>query len=447
MNFPQLRKQDINAEDRGRFFKKALFFVLALVLAAAVFFAGKDIGQNHSKGAAGTKGAQNVELGTVNGKNQKLPEWVKGDIDFEQFWAVWNKIQTEFVDKPVPEKQLFYGAIMGLMASLGDPYSIFMEPQESADFQQELKGSFEGIGAEIAVKNNQLMIVSPLVESPAEKAGLKAGDKILYIDDLDTAGLDVNEAVNKIRGPKGTTVTLTVWRDNEPKERKIIITRDTIKIVSASWKAEEKEVTKIVQKDGQPVEEKVKEKIAVIKLSHFNEDTNSRLVKAINEILTSDIKGIVLDLRGNPGGYIDQAIDIASHWLPAGQTVVSERFADDKRQQHLASGKAELKDYKTVVLINGGSASASEIVAGALQDHKIATILGEQSFGKGSVQNLEDYADGSAVKLTVARWLTPNGTTIDKQGITPDIKVELTEEDFNNGKDPQMEKAMEFLTK
>ncbi|MDD5289717.1 MAG: S41 family peptidase [Patescibacteria group bacterium] len=447
MNFPQLRKQDINAEDKRRFFKKALFFVLAIVLAVAIFLAGKDIGQNHNKNSVTGDETQNVELGVVNGKSQKLPDWVKGDIDFEQFWAVWNKIQTEFVDKPVPEKKLFYGALMGLVASLGDPYSIFMEPQESKDFQQELKGSFEGIGAEIAVKNNQLTVVSPLVESPAEKAGLKAGDKILYINDLNTAGLDVNEAVAKIRGPKGTQVTLTIWRDNEPKERKITITRDTIKIVSASWKMEEKTVTKTVQKDGQPVEEKVTEKVAVIKLSNFNEDTNSRLIKVINEILTSDVRGIILDLRGNPGGYIDQAIEVASHWLPAGQTVVSERFADDKKQQHLASGKAELKDYKTVVLINGGSASASEIVAGAFQDHKIATIIGEQSFGKGSVQNLEDYADGSAVKLTVARWLTPNGTTIDKQGITPDIKVELTEDDFNNNKDPQMEKAMELLTK
>jgi carboxyl-terminal processing protease len=295
------------------------------------------------------------------------------------------------------------------------------------------------------VKNNQLMIVSPLVESPAEKAGLKAGDKILFIDDLNTFGLNVDEAVDKIRGPKGTTVTFTVWRGKETKERKITITRDTIKIVSASWTPEEKEVTRMVEKDGKQVEEKVKQKVAVIKLSNFNEDTNSRLIKVINEILTSDTKGIVLDLRGNPGGYIDQAVSIASHWLPAGKTIVSEKFADGKITQHLANGNAELKDYKTVILVNGGSASASEIVAGAFQDHKIATIVGEQSFGKGSVQNLEDYADGSAVKLTVARWLTPNGTTIDKQGITPDVKVELTEEDFNKDKDPQMDKAFELL--
>jgi carboxyl-terminal processing protease len=444
MNFPQLHWSEKINEAKRQFFKKALFFILAIFLTVVVFLAGKDIGQNHSK-KTGANDQQNVELGTVNGKNKKLPDWVKGDIDFDQFWAVWNKIQTEFVDKPVPEKKLFYGALMGMMASLGDPYSIFMEPQQSQEFQQELKGSFEGIGAEIAVKNNQLTVVSPLVDSPAEKAGLKAGDKILYIDGADTAGMNVNEAVDKIRGPKGTPVTLTIWRGQETKERKITITRGIIKIVSASWKAEEKEVTKMVEKDGKQVEEKVNEKIAVIKLSNFNEDTNTRLIKVINEILTSDTKGIVLDLRGNPGGYIDQAIGIASHWLPAGQTVVSEKFADGKITQHLASGQAELKGYKTVVLVNGGSASASEILAGAFQDHKIATIVGEQSFGKGSVQNLEDYPDGSAVKLTVARWLTPNGTTIDKQGITPDVKVELTEEDFNKGKDPQMEKAMELL--
>ena len=407
--------------------KKILLILACVLIAFLIFSAGKEIGRKQGQPVVVTE-TNNQELGKVIGK-ENLPEWVKGDVNFSQFWQVWNKIQTEYVDKPVPEKQLFYGAIMGLLASLGDPYSLFMEPEVSQEFQQELKGSFEGIGAEIAVKNNQLVIVSPLVESPAEKAGLKAGDKILYIDDLDTAGLNVNEAVEKIRGPKGTPVTLTIWRDNEPKERKITITRDTIKIISASWKMEEK--------NGK--------KIAVIELSHFNEDTNSRLIKAINEILTSEAKGIILDLRGNPGGYIDQAIEVTSHWLTAGKTVVSEQFADDKKQQHLANGQAELKSYQTIVLINGGSASASEIVAGALQDHKIATVVGEQSFGKGSVQSLEDYADGSAVKLTVARWLTPNGTTIDKQGITPDVKVELTEDDFNNSKDPQLEKAMELF--
>jgi carboxyl-terminal processing protease len=429
MPFPLLKQIKQSVEKKDWSFKKAIKIVLIFVFAVFIFLAGKDAGINSAKHTMIVE-TQNEELGKVKGKTAELPSWVKGDdIDFSQFWQVWNKIQTEFVDKPISEKQLFYGAIMGMVSSIGDPYSVFMEPQESKDFQQELKGSFEGIGAEIAIKNNQLVIVSPLVESPAEKAGIKAGDKILFIDDLDTIGLDVNEAVTKIRGPKGTNVILTIWRDNETKERKITITRDTIKIISASWKMEEK--------NGR--------KIAVIKLSHFNEDTNNRLIKAINEILISKVDGIILDLRGNPGGYIDQAISIASHWLSAGQTVVSEKFSDGQVTQHLANGKAELKDYKTIVLVNGGSASASEIVAGALQDHKIATILGEQSFGKGSVQNLEDYADGSAVKLTIARWLTPNGTTIDKQGITPDVKVELTEEDFNNNKDPQLEKAMELF--
>ncbi|HOY55848.1 MAG TPA: S41 family peptidase [bacterium] len=428
MDYPQLHDEVKQANSKQGWLLRFIIVILIGVIVFMAFSFGRKVGKSTITTQVPETSA-NTQFGQVLDKEQ-LPEYLKKDVNFDIFWQVWSKIQNEYIERPVPETKLFYGAMMGLVAALGDPYSMFLEPQISKEFQAELQGHFEGIGAEIAVKNNQLTVVSPLPESPAEKAGLKAGDKIILIDDLTTTGLDASQAVQKIRGPKGTQVVLTIARGDALEQKKIVIIRDTIKIISASWKMEEKN----------------NKKIAVIKLSNFNEDTDSRLVAAINEILTQNPQGIILDLRGNPGGYIDQAISVGSHWVSVGKTIVVEKFFDDKQTQHLANGQAELKNYKTVVLINKGSASASEIVAGALKDHQLATIVGEQSFGKGSVQNLEDLPDGSAVKLTIARWLTPNGTTIDKQGITPDVVVELTEEDFNNDKDPQLEKALELLT-
>ena len=330
-NMPLIQPELENNKAKSKFRKGLVIFLIIFSLAIS-FIAGRLIGRKEGQVKVVSE-PTSQEYGKVIDKDEPLPEFFNRDVNFALFWEVWQKIQTEYIDRPVPEPQLFYGALMGLVASLEDPYSSFLEPEISKEFREELKGRFEGVGAEIAIKNQRLTIVSPLPDSPAERAGLKAGDKVFKIDDYDTTGISIDEAVNRIRGEKGTQVTLTVLRNGETDFRDISITRDTIKIISASWQLEK-------------IENK---KIAVIELSHFNEDTESRLVKAINEIILENPHGIILDLRGNPGGYIDQAISIASHWITPGKTVVIEEFADKDTVQHLANGQAELKDYKTVV--------------------------------------------------------------------------------------------------
>jgi len=372
----------------------------------------------------------NPEAGKVIGKDTAPPAWLSRDVDFDIFWQVWQIIQSDYVDKPVAEPQLFYGAMQGLVASLGDPYSNFLEPQTAKNFTEELAGHFEGIGAEIGIKNDRLTIISPLPESPAEKAGLKGGDKVFFIDDFDTTDISLSDAVSRIRGERGTQVTLKVLRDNEIDFRDIIITRDTIKIVSVQQ--EMKTTT-----SGK--------KISYIKIINFNEDTSYRFRQAVNESLSQGPEGFIIDVRNDPGGFLDKAIELASYWIPSGKIVVQEKFSENNIQSHVATGSAQLNDFQTVVLVNGGSASASEILAGALQDHGLATLVGEQTFGKGSVQDLKEFSNGSALKLTIARWLTPDGRQIDGDGIAPDVKVELTEDDYNNDKDPQLKKALEIL--
>ncbi len=368
----------------------------------------------------------NQKYGKVVGKGQSLPDYLKKDINFGLFWEVWNKIQTEYIGRPVGETKMLYGAMSGLVNSLEDPYSVFLPPEPAKEFSDDLSGKFEGIGAEIGIRNNLLTIISPLPGSPAEKAGLKPKDQIVEIDKISTKNMSLNEAVRRIRGDKGTRVTLKIFRGDDGSFHNISIIRDVIKIVSVNWKMENN-------------------KIAYIKITSFNQDTDSRFKQAVKEILLKNPKGIILDLRNNPGGYLNQAVTIASYWLPAGQVVVQEEFADGNKKQYLANGQAQFKDYPTVILVNHGSASASEIVAGALRDHGVAKLVGEKTFGKGSVQSLEKLSDGSAVKLTIARWLTPNGNQINVVGLEPDEKVEITEEDVKNGKDPQLEKAIGIL--
>jgi carboxyl-terminal processing protease len=321
---------------------------------------------------------------------------------------------------------MLYGAIAGLVDSLKDPHSIFFTPDINKSFLQELNGSFFGIGAEIAIKNNSLQIVAPLSGSPAEKAGLRAADYILKINDEDATKLTLDQAVNKIRGPKGTVVNLTIFRQGDKESRVISITRDEVKIESVSY-------------------EKVDNNIGLIKLRYFNQDTASVFDKISNQIALSKPGYLILDMRNNPGGYLDSAVDIASHFINPNQVIVSEKASDGSILEHKTSGKANLSDIKVLVLLNEGSASASEILAGALKDYGIAKIVGMKSYGKGSVQTLFDLKDGSSIKLTIAKWLMPKGGTIEGVGIMPDVEVDLTEEDFNAAKDPQLDKAKEII--
>lgn len=394
--------------------------VLVVVLAVSVTFSsGFLIGKQQ-----GIRSVVPAGEGRVLGVGE-VPYGLGDDIKFSLFWDVWDMIKDEYVDQPVSEKDLFYGAMMGLVWALGDQHSVFFDPEMAAEFAEDLSGTFEGIGAEIEVKDYQLQIVAPLPNSPAERAGILAGDKILAIDGVDTTGMTTDEAVKRIRGEKDTVVVLTISRDGLAAAEDVSITRDTIAIDS---------VTYVLRPDG----------LAVVTISFFNGDTSRLFADAARRALTDGASGIILDLRNDPGGYLAAAIDVAGAWVGQ-RTVVIEKVRDQSLPI-LGRSQAMLAGVPTVVLVNGGSASASEIVAGALQDHGLATIVGEQTFGKGSVQDYRDLSDGSAIKLTIARWFTPLDRSIDESGITPDIVVTMTEADYLADLDPQMERAIDLLS-
>lgn len=414
-------------EKKYAIFKKIAIAALIIILMAVSFGAGMYI-TRRSETVKQIADKETIFLGKVPGKYGEAPQGkLSRDVDFNLFWEVWDMLEERYVDREkLNEKEMFYGAIGGMVSSLEDPYTVFMNPAVAQEFEQDLAGTFEGIGAEIGIRNDILTIIAPLADMPAEKAGLRAGDKVYAINGESTAGITVDEAVNKIRGPHGTEVNLTISRDGMEEAKDISITRGVI--VVKSVKAELRD-----------------DKIFVVQISNFNDDTLDLFDKAIQEIIAKNPKAVILDLRNNPGGYLDTAIEVASEWVEDG-VVVSEKFSEEKKDEYLARGRARLKDYNTVVLINQGSASASEIVAGALQDYNKAVVVGKQTFGKGSVQVLENLPDGSSVKITVAKWLTPNGNCINETGITPDVEVDLTEEDYDAGKDPQMDKAIEILS-
>ena len=361
---------------------------------------------------------------------------IPATVDYNLLWKALDVVGTKYIEKDsINQQKVLFGAVKGAVESLGDPYTTFFEPKILESFKTDLKGSFGGIGAEVGKKNNNIVIVAPIDDTPAKRAGLLAKDIIVSVDGQSTQDWSVDQAVDKIRGPKGTPVTLSIFREGKDKPFDVKIVRDVIEIKSVKLSYKESEV------DGQ------KKTIAVITLSRFGDDTKGLFEKAVTEILNKNVSGVVLDLRNDPGGYLQTAVDVASSWLKTGNLVVSEARSDGSNIEFNAQGPSRLAGIKTVVLINGGSASAAEILAGALRDHNIAKLIGEKSFGKGSVQELVDLPGGGAVKVTVAKWITPGGKNLNHDGLQPDFEVKLTEEDFNTNKDPQMEKAVEELNK
>lgn len=396
---------------------KVLFF---LGLATFFFIFGYTLGE-----APGHLTKTKTAEGEVAGLNGPVPEWLDDDVSFSMFWDVWTMLQNDFVDSPSSNKDLFYGALKGLVWGLKDPYTTFFDPDMAQQFNQQLDGTFYGIGAEIGLDDNgNVVVVSPLDGTPADTAGILPEDYILKIDGTETTGMSVNEAVSKIRGDKGTTVTLTIGRPNkEPFD--VAIVRDEIKVDSVKWE---------LRDDG----------IAVVSINVFNEDTQTLFAKAVQDIEDAQVKKMIVDVRNNPGGLLDSAIDLAGYWI-GDKVAVIEDTGEGKTDLN-ASGMPVLAGLDTVVLVNGGSASASEILAGALQDYHEATVMGEQSFGKGSVQEYHDLPDGSAVKITVARWLTPLGRSIDKEGIAPDQVVPYSSEDNSHvDTDNQLQAAIDLL--
>ena len=351
-----------------------------------------------------------------------------GTIDFSLFWDAYGKLNQYFDDpSKITNQKIVYGAIEGMTNSLGDPYTSFFDPQQAQLFQTDLAGSFDGIGVEIGIKNNLLTVIAPLPGTPGEKAGLKTGDQIIKINGKDATSMSSDEAVTLIRGPKGTSVTLSILRAGWKATQDFKITRDTINVPSMKWSL----------KNGD---------VAYIQIFQFDENLGSDFKTAALQILQSPAKKIVLDLRGNPGGYLQSAQDVAGWFLQNGQTVTVEDFGKGKPQQvYKAEGNGQLANLPVVILIDGGSASASEILSGALRDDRKVQLIGAKSFGKGCVQEVINLRDGSFLKITVANWLTPKGSYIQNIGLQPDVKVAISDTDIQNKKDPQLDKALEIV--
>jgi len=373
-------------------------------------------------------------------------------IDANPFWIVWQKLEENYYDKSkLDQQKMLNGAITGLVQSIGDPFTLYLPPIQNTNFKQGLAGEFSGIGAELGTKDKDIIVISPLDGSPAEKAGIKAGDIIVAVDSQSTVSWSLAQAVDKIRGPKGTSVTLTVIHKDSGKKADIKITRDVITVKSVEMDIESAKCSNSgcsnISKD--PCSGNGCIEFAYIRLSQFGDNTNTEwlsMVKGISDKINADpkIKGIVLDLRNNPGGYLTDATFIASEFLPKGTLVVTQ---DSGNQQIPMQAQRDglLLTPKLIVLINKGSASASEIVAGALRDNKRAELVGETSYGKGTVQEAEDLGDGAGLHVTIAKWLTPNGTWVNGKGLTPDVSIDLNPK--TPDVDTQLAKAVSELLK
>jgi len=359
------------------------------------------------------------------------------DVDFKLFWDTWDLVSKKYIDKKAIDPQkLYYGAIQGMVAALGDPYTVFLPPQAQKSTKEQLGGSFEGVGIQLGYnKDKRLVVIAPLQGTPADKAGIKAGDLILEINKKETSNLSLPEAVSLIRGAKGSQVTLNLYRENNGKPWDISLTRDTIVVKTVEFESKTTQSGK---------------KVAYLRLTGFGEKTREEWDDAVSQALSNGSTGVIIDVRNNPGGFLDMAIYVLSEFFSDGKLVLQEDSQGARLEQGVVRAGKMLK-LPVVVMINKGSASASEILAGAIQDRKRGTLVGEQSFGKGTIQSAEELAQGTGIHITTAKWLTPEGRWIHNIGLTPDIKVELgTELEKNkDGEiiDPQLEKALEFLGK
>lgn len=398
---------------------KSIQLMIVLLILVIAFSIGLFVGRQQEARFSVPEGEGQL----VNRSNGE--QTLADDIDFANFWEIWNFVKEEYYRQPVSDEDLFYGAIKGMVSGLGDDYSVYFDPEETEAFLEGLEGQFEGIGCEIGIKDAQLQVIAPLPETPADQAGLMPGDYILAVDDVLTDDLSIEESVMLIRGEQGTEVVLSIYRPVSQELLEVPIIRDTITIDSVKWEMRD-------------------DRIMVVGLYSFNHDTVVLFEQAVQEALLNGAEGMVLDLRSNPGGLLTSAIDISSYWTGY-DAVVIEREVNDTHT-FMGTIDSRISELPTVVLVNNGSASGSEIVAGALQDYEYATIVGMQTFGKGSVQDFVELEDGAAIKITIAQWYTPNGRSIQEKGITPDIVVDYTLEDYESGIDPQLDAAISVLT-
>ncbi len=367
------------------------------------------------------------------------------NVDFSTFWTAWNIIDQKYAGTTTVDQDRVWGAIEGMTASLGDPYTVFFPPAESKIFQSEIAGNFEGVGMEVGVKDNKLVVVAPIKDSPAEMAGVRAGDFILMINSKESLTMPTDKAVQMIRGKAGTNVKLTLVREGVKNPIEVTITRATIDLPTVKTTTKNETVGGdnvggvALRRDG----------IFVISLYSFSSNSANLFRNALKEFINSGSHKLIIDLRGNPGGYLEAAVDMASWFLPSGKVVVREEFGRDREERaYRSKGYNIFSDkLRTIILVDGGSASASEILAGALSENGVAKLVGTKTFGKGSVQELVNITPDTSLKVTIAKWLTPKGHSISQQGIRPDYVVEVTPEDVKNKKDKQMDKAVELLSK
>ena len=396
---------------------------LAVLLAGAAFFSGLSIGVDSSDTVSNEAGVFSIfhsQGASAEG------------VDMAEFWEVWELLEEKYVSSTSSEaisvQDRLHGAIQGLVRSYGDPYTVFLPPSDASMFEEDISGNFGGVGMEVGLRDGLVTVIAPLPNTPASKAGIVSKDVIVEIDGVATDGMGIDEAVRLIRGEAGTTVDLKIYREGELEFLDITVTRDNITIPTIETKEE----------DG----------VFIITLYSFNALAQNQMAEALEEYAQGDSRKLVLDLRGNPGGFLQSAVSIASYFLPQGKVIVQENFGEGLQEEMYRSQGRTLGEFapeEMIVLVDGGSASASEILAGALQEHGITKLMGEQTFGKGSVQELVGLDDGSSLKVTVARWFTPNGVSISEGGLTPDIFVERTPQQVIEGVDPQLQAAIEYL--
>ncbi|MBI4118395.1 MAG: S41 family peptidase [Parcubacteria group bacterium] len=409
--------------------KTLSFAFFSLLIIGASFLAGTYVGYENRAAILKVSGLINKETPVTS------DEMV---VDFSPFWETWNAVNEKYVPATnsttspgeVTAQDKVWGAIQGLVGSLNDPYSVFLPPADSEVFEENIQGNFGGVGMEIGMRDNTLTVIAPIKDTPAARAGIEAGDQILKIGDEVTADISLEEAVRLIRGEIGTEVTLTILREGRKGSFEVAVKRAVITIPTIDTE---------LRKDG----------IFVIQLYNFSGQSPRVFRESLREFVLSGSNKLILDLRGNPGGFLEAAVDISSWFLPAGKVIVTEDFGPGKEDLDIiyrSRGYDVFNDnLKMIILVDKGSASASEIVAGALAEHEIADLVGSQTFGKGSVQELIKITADTSLKLTVAHWRTPKGTLISKDGIVPMYVVEMTDEDREKKKDPQLNKAVDLL--
>ena len=403
--------------------KKWLGYGLALVLALGTFVSGVYIGKTN------TFLGRSVPLSSLFPSARESAS--AADVNMQEFWKVWQLLEQKYVTSTstsLSAEERVQGAIAGLVGAYGDPYTVYLPPSEAERFEADISGNFSGVGMEVGIREKVITIIAPLPGTPAERAGLMTGDVLVKIDEESTEGMRVDEAVRLIRGEKGTTVTFQIYREGDTDFRTISVVRDNIDIPTVKT-------------------EKIDDTF-IIALYSFNAISESKMEEAVKEFTNSGAQKLIVDVRGNPGGFMQSAVDIGSFFMPQGKVVVREQTGEGGEDKIFRTRNRQVKDFNPqnlVILVDGGSASASEILAGALKDHAVATVIGDNTFGKGSVQELVELDGGASLKVTIARWLTPNGVSISDGGLAPDILIKRTPADREAGNDPQKDAALRFL--